>query len=424
MADPLRIMEPSSIERQPRRRHLKPRDGHTARFKGQRDDDPVYVTFDTDTTRIDKHTVVRPATVFDDYKFNAYHSKYHKGDIPLNKANLWKDVIDVLEENAIGKRVRRVRDSRRDKKAIDYVLPVTGERIIRDSERKPPSRYHTRFFNFMGKKYDTTMIYYSNRKHSFEPYGRFKYLPVDPTIHPIKGKMKLKGNQTAIQINQRIHHTNYAGKREDHAFRYPLYEKDFLYTEVDFGKDVSITHLSMMGRSLNTGRFPVFEEAKEYGLDHKYQLIFVVERDAQYVTKFEVQYRVHSSKKWISAGDFTGNNDRLTEHRIQFETPIVAQFFRIIPITYNGSPSMNFQFFTSVPVEEKDTADAQETVTYSLINPSEQHYLLGGAGRYGCNCSACKARLDHNTRRTQNRSEYSVKNLDRLDPPNTYDPSD
>lgn len=413
-------MEPSTIEWQPRKRHLKPRDAHTARLKGERDRDPLCVEYTNDPIRIDKHTLVRPVTAFDCHNFEAYNDgRYgwnHNGsDIQLNKNRMWEDVLDILEKNAIKKeKIKRVkkycRNQYKDKKYIEYTLPIIGEMIIRDTVRKTPSRYSTRYINFNGKKLDTTMIY-TRRYPTFEPFGRLVFLPPDPTIFPIKGKMKLKGNTSALNIEQSLG-LGYLAYPDDSdgAYFLPRYEKDFQHIEVDFGKDVTITHLSTMGRSLLTGRFPnTLEEATKYNLDWRNPIKYIREHYAHYVTKFEVQYRIHSSKEWISAGLFTGNNDRITEKRIQFEEPITAQFFRIIPITYDGSPSMNFTFYTNVSSEQKSSDDV-DTITYSLLAPSDNHYHINASdGTY-------RYKEDtHQSRRRQQRSDYSIKNIPRLE---------
>lgn len=403
------IMEPSEIEQMPRCRFLKPRDGHTARMKGVHDPNPVSVSFEMKTKRIDRHTTVRPATVFDDYDFTAYFDPSHLSrDIPLNKNHLWHDVLEVLEKNAIRKHTHVTDGRYADKQVTDYYLPITGERVFRDILRRPKYPYNPRYVMYRGKKIDTTMIYYNPRRDVLELYGKYKYASADPNIHVIEGKMKLKGNYRALTIQQCLGNALRARYQNGYYNTYG-YANDFDHIEVDFGKDVLITHLSTMGRALTMQNFHIHDKSDGYVSGHNHAVLVVNEKDVQCVTKYEVQYRLQSSKKWISAGEFTGNHDRLTENRIQFDDPITARYFRIIPVAYKGSPSMSFVFYTSVPTKEEKDASCPDTVMYTVDTPAKLRYYAKSnkCNGYCCrNSSTCRR---NDSRRTQARSDLSVK---------------
>ena len=268
---------------------------------------------------------------------------------------------------------------------------------------------------FMGKKLDTTLIYYasqSTRTIPFEPYERFKFLPKDPGIIPITGVMKLIGEHSALEISQSLSPYPYSKKITEFDARLPKYEKNYKYTDVNFGKDTCITHLSIMGRGLRTESFPNRSEADRYNLHIHQQIAYINFKSHHYVTKFEVQYRVHSSRKWTSVGIFLGNNDRLTEVRIQFGSAVFAQFFRIIPIHYVGSPSMRFVFYTPA-IKEGHMSDnhmpqLSKTLTYTVTYPSKHQY---GRQFANCNCDRCLGVTSHGAHRKNYRSDLSIKKL-------------
>jgi hypothetical protein len=402
------------MEPQPLKRFLKPRDGHTARRKGARDEDPSVLRYSRPEIRIDPKTVAVATTVVDEVLSNldAYYERNwrNQSDIPLDKNHMWESVEATLRENAVKVWERRERDQFEDKRAIEYTLPVTGEQIIHST--LPKKKYnHERYFYFKGHKYDMTMIYYSRSKHKFESYGRYSLLDPVPNTKAIYGKLRIRGVHSDADIRQSFNGNYYyhCGSRNPwERTSLPKFEGKVDSINVDFGKDTVITHLVTMGRALYTNSFPYYkEEYEEYQIPKNYRLTYILEKENHCITKFEVQYRKHSSKQWISLGEFTGNADRLTQVRHVFETPITAQYFRIIPKVYNSSPSIQFAFYTPSPTSERTSTELADTVTYTIIHPSERRYYSSYwnyKDRYGD--------TSHRTKRTQNRAIYHVKNMD------------
>lgn len=407
------VMEPSKIEPQPRRRGLKARDNHTARVKNTRTTSPVRIDFKPEIEQIDKHTSVRYTTAFDDAGFEMYCDKSWRGEgILLGKNHLWDVAVASLEEHAVAKHTHRVRDQFKGTYVTDYQLPITGEQIIHTTHTKPKARHSSRYFYFMGKKMDTTMIYYTPKKNVYEPYGRFVYVEKDPLTVPITGKMKLVGNTDAITINQAEHAIGSCSKDTPFDFTYPVYQKDFKYIEVDFNKDVTITHISTMGRTIHLGRRTYYEDSSDQYFGKHHDIQYAKERSVHCVTSYRIEARTRLTKKWFVVGDFPGNTDRLTENYIRFEEPITAQFFRITPLSYNTSPSMNFRFYTmsDSSVEEEETKT--KTLTYTLYHPSDQHYKTSSAKIRGCGCPGCqKLKESHNARRARIRSAFRPGNI-------------
>jgi hypothetical protein len=429
------------------------RDNHTGRRKGITDDEVLHIEYYPETERLDSDSQIRYTTALDD----ALEATQYGMTIPeeLTRAQLWEVVPEVLEASNIRKWKHKASccyNNAWHKHGIEYTLPITGAKLITiakagklDSaklnrqQRKNATRYK-RFMVCDGKRYDTTMLYYERNSYNFEKYGRYTMLDLNRlNLKEIRhGSIKVKGTNLAgcqvdwINRRQELFSSLYkfepvfVGTEKQHTAKHsdPIYRGQLTSLDIKLEQDQLITHISTMGKIHHLGEFPYYEPSGDWSQGirnwHRYWrprregkfIKYVSNRSKQFVTKYQIHIRRHSSKQWINLGSFSGNTDRLTEVLHEFIPPVTAQFIRIIPETYVGSPSMQISLLG--PQEIIDNAYA--TAKCNLFYPSSKRYH---ATSYRCKYEARRLKYEHRIRKTKTRSAMTklrtTWNLDKDD---------
>jgi len=194
------------------------------------------------------------------------------------------------------------------------------------------------------------------------------------------------------------------------------------FLEVDLGANCRVTHVSTQGR------FPPIRRTLESGMR-------VLAEDSpkfmNWVTSYELSYRVQSGKEWIAVGELKGNTDMTTEvaHELQMSIgALQCRYLRFRPLTYHKCPAMRIGVYgEKLGVQNhRDEAAMEHIIKYSVCHVKEHANLrrvpLGcGMCRYGCaKCSKkrgyCKvvSKQDHVRRRMRGQQGMleEVCNLD------------
>ncbi len=339
------------------------------------------------------------------------HFEINRDGIPQrldgSKQDPWRNVMQILTENATAVRIPKKSNLRHwHRPKFEFDLPITSEVIkvdqpeIDDTAAVSHTWRSTDIDTFMwrGKMYHGLGIYARNnsstgRFPTFDLLGTYQYIDVPKGMSQLKAKMKIRAKCLTGAFT--VDTTNPTGKIEYHYTRYHdddhpvIYGSDTRYTEkftgtidyveFDFGSNVSIDGVATMGMPHIAANYP--QRRRKTGMPINCWITYALEQKHHYTTKYAVLIRQTSSKKWVSLGPFFGNNDRFHEKFNKFDTPIFAQYIRIIPLDYRDSPSMSIRFFgTSSIVNIKDTSNAVATYTVAVETPRNYMLNYGDSG--------------------------------------------
>jgi len=329
----------------------------------------------------------------------------------LAKKNTW-NVLDILEANYIKKRTKQD-NLAVDQKMLIYSLPVVEAVFNRE---KPSVKLNkilshkkdriTRWMVIDGVKYDTNIIHVSTHGISFTPYGVYKHADPPAGSTRLDGRittvydLKYNKKQELLKSKRRSKYTPeshslpeieigmintyheeastdmHKGREKFSAeYRLPPCTTRILHVEVDLGDDVQIDAISTVGRAHTIHSRT--EHDSDYWSDTYVNKVirFVREKESHFVTSFDLLYRKHKSKDWISLGSMQGNGDRLTEVLTQVD--LVARYLRFVPLTYTRSPSFQIGVFgKSIPKKSVSTVEPinTKTIEYEVFVPSRKMF--------------------------------------------------
>lgn len=387
--------------------------------KGEQDDPNIYIYFYKNVNKIGKDSYSMPITILDDPKYKFKNSaRYHRNwevtrnkicdyEVSLNNNNMWKTIVDLLEDNYIKKKINRSHDdfNYKDKKEIEYTLPIIGHDIT-----KLKIREKYKYLKFKNKKYPLNKMYLciNINNPSFEKYDNFNFY--DETkfnLYRLNFKLKLVSNEN-LYCDKSIYKINskqnemYDNSRNLCFFNsnYKYKSKNYNYIEIDLEENTNITHISTMGKKHYTYKFPNSDEQLKYDLKSEPAIQYITETDKNWITSYELKYRQHSYKKWHLLGKFTGNNDRMTEVVHCFDDKIFARYIKLIPISFNNYPDVQISLFGSeLDIDKDELSNIKElsnndknTIVYSLYQPSKKrfHYKNSGYNNYILNNNVLK----------------------------------
>lgn len=401
--------------------YIPPRESHTIRQKGEKDDTKLIISSTKVSTKIGKYSYLTPVTILDKIKLPYTCSQknrryiYYYGsydyynnenirfnlDLTLDNNKLWEKIIDILEENNISKRIKRSDYSSNypDKYEIEYELPIIGNTITRYQKKQRKT------LRFRNKNYNVNMLYIINSydPFTFNPYGNFKF--ADKSLNRIYGSVKIKYckgyryRDIVCMINPKY---NYSSNWYLDFKKKDIYE----YAEVDLGENMEITHIGTMGLRHNVTYFPNCFEEKEYGLPSYPKITIATDNEKIWVTSYTVFVRVNSGKKWIGLGKYTGNKDRLTEVVHKFDQKVIARYVRVIPKTYSKFPGFQISLFGPNSSKNKNE-DTDTTIIYTVKYPSKRKYKLYGFGYKTYNWSKYKINRKNKMKLKENVKKFN-----------------
>jgi len=178
-------------------------------------------------------------------------------------------------------------------------------------------------------------------------------------------------------------------------------DDDGAYLEVDLGASCRVTYVSMQGR------FPPIDH-----VDRASGTRVVNEASKMFrnwVTSYDLSFRVVGGHDWITLGRFKGNDDMMTE--VAHELASVAtstpecRYLRFKPVAYHGQPAFRVGIYgyrlDKKALQKRSEVHSEEVVEYTIcsmkpdVNMRRVHCSYGGC-RFGCaKCSKrrglCKA---------------------------------
>jgi hypothetical protein len=345
--------------------------------------------------KLSKNRYLLPVTELDlQSDFSSRDLDFYHGSA-LSKKKHWESVPAILEEHNVKKTTRY---GCRENPYSVYELPVVDYVLIKENmEKKNPK------FMWNGKKYRTDTIYYRSSgtftkcSKTFIKYGKMQYVDVK--------KLKIERLPFTFKRRPRTCAVGTILGKQAHIDANTLLSigtdtvkntKKF-YIDIAFQQKTTVTHMSSMGRTLNTKIY--YGEDNEFPASNYIQ--YVTETDNSGVSKFELHYRVENSKPWKRYGIVTGNINRLSEVLVEFNPKIIAQYIRLIPIVWEGALTTNIGFFgkpyrRNISDMDDDSDcdcdsgydsgyDAYKTVNYRLTTPmrKDKSYDSGRNTVYG-----------------------------------------
>jgi hypothetical protein len=419
------VLEPSTLEDQPRRKFLDWNDGHTARMKGVVDTEQPYVVCDLDLQHMHSNVYIKPISALDDLVLGNSRKFLDSGkacrrswlisddpdktSVQLTKANTWKSVIDILESNAVSKSVRKTRNMFNDKFEINYTLPVVSDQIVKlydiNTNKKNIASNQNRI-RWQGKNYKTNTLYYSSSIHKFHEFGKYKLVDKKALgLSPLYGSIKEKGVDLPRRLTEWCTNTHYdMGYKRDpyNHINHPFTGK-LLSIDIDLSVDTQVSHISTMGKRYECYSFPTLEERRSFNISGMGVFNYITEKTHHYVCRYQVLVRRHSSKQWISLGSFEGNKDRLTEVLHAFPELVLARYIRIVPESYNGSPSMQIALYNNTT--DMSSSESAKTINCKLLLPSKKRYYMRYDSMKNCGLGYDET---HGRKRLLNRSKFST----------------
>jgi hypothetical protein len=400
--------------------------GHTARQRGLKDRTRLVIDYNRPNEIIFGSLYVTHYTDLDlVYKeaVGKYHCTYNTGPyyrpptgISIDQKNLWELLINTLKEKCIRSYTTRNKwsCSNRDLFVVHYELPIVHEEFTKIDKllaNRELTSSNKRYFTYNSVTYDKEMLY-SIFKGWFVPYGfegdvnipkgytlyhgRLKAFGGNPSEYYIRSGMDSVGTwyYTSYRIRnfrsryERIlnqYEGIYSERSNSSIVRLPNYTGGLKHVTIDFGENKSVRYMTLSGRPLYRESFRVVtdnEKTMYPDFPSNGVIKFVRETEHRYVTKFRLAARQHGTKTWISLGEFTGVSDRLAKILVDLSTDITARYFMVTPITWNGAPDMDIEFYGKnvndvFNITSKDyikTAATPKTITYSIELPSNHLY--------------------------------------------------
>jgi len=161
------------------------------------------------------------------------------------------------------------------------------------------------------------------------------------------------------------------------------------FLEVDLGSNCLIKSVSTQGRYPPTnGQLRGVMRGGDYVYNcftqHGWE-------DAQnWVTRYELLYRVASGREWNVYDCFKGNHDVFTEVRHTLSSPIFARYLRFKPLTHHRHPYMRIGVYGKRVGEETKQDDGNSVVRYVVAQRSEdanlRRVLPTSILSYACHC--------------------------------------
>lgn len=322
-----------------------------------------------DMAYLDRFGVFRPDNINRSWFVTSAYS--------LNRHVAWSWMPEILQR-CTTRAVKPKVDPRDGCVSEKYHLPVTHVKIIRrDKEPKPRKVFH------LGKSYHPDKLHVVNSGGSLVPLD--SSIKVFPKKDQLFFKVTVQGKCYHPFVSRTERRTCFCATpevRSPTATTLPAFRGQVRSVTLNFGKDTQIHHLRLRGRPLCVHTIYLSGVPLQY----------VRESRPRHLTKFSVQVRMHRSRQWIGLGEFTGPADRFSEIMIPID--MCVQFVRIMPLQWlGGAPDMDIRAYRSAPQKEEheDWVAPDETVTYSLEQPSGRNYILWGPwwkeGRLKCTTS-------------------------------------
>lgn len=298
--------------------------------------------------QIAKDTFVEYTTILDD--------EFDTVPTTLGDNNNWERVEKLLEPYKIKEGTNkqlycdyspRSIHTSVNKRAVHYSLPVTGSRVLNKAIQPPP------------------FVWYVRKGDNYVKYEEFKEQEIPFENVPVYGKVKVETQKNTVgySIVQRKQ-SRFSIKWNYKPSYVTPYQGTVRDVIIDFEKNIDITGMTISGKQ-HLIRY-VSTKGTNVSND-KLDFVEVLETERHFLKQFEVWYRKHESKTWNRIDMFTTTQDRLTSKWISWPT-INAQYVKIVPLSYQGSPSFMFRFYTHRKGE--NTEDTEKFVPACIVYPN------------------------------------------------------
>lgn len=334
-----------------------------------------------------------------------------------------EDIREFLEEKSIKTKIIRSNVHYRIQVKETYELPVIGIHIMdrvtdrfydtKNSTANKNSFYETyeSLYNFQGK-YDPTVLYILMGVNSFARGPKYNFInaPIGTVEINFTAHNKYKSTFAKIvkyPADAITPNTSYKmfAQQSYWYFDSSLKNKkknntnkrmsEHIILKIDPNDNIKIKYISVMGRPYAAKYYPQYSPTKGYDNIHTRahydNRVFIMDEpisNTNYVKRIEVHGKVDGGK-WVFIGTYDCNFDRVTEKLIDLEIPdnFDPTYLKIIPLTYEGVPSMRFCMYGVSKNTDTDTVKNFETntdtITYTIVYDDEVYYTFDGIQFYG-----------------------------------------
>lgn len=349
-------------------------------------------------------------------------------DIPDLKNGI-EPIREFLEKKAIKKSYLKTKTYYHICIEEIYELPVIGVEILKNPTRNGSTSKMVSFYenydslyNFQGK-YDPNILYILTGINSFVPGIRYTFADIPNDVVEIKFTAHNKYNNNNIKITKpydsSVNHNSIDIKTSQSQFSsqgywsydaimkkknnkrshgsttgYPVQgSSEYIVLKMDPSDNIKIKYITVMGRPYSAKQYPEFINGKNnekyHTTKHFQNRVFIMDEkisNTDYVKRIEVHGKIQGGK-WVFIGTYDCNIDRVTEKLINLEIPdnFDPTYLKIIPISYEGIPSMRFSMY-GVPKEKdskSNTLQNSDTIKYRLKYYEDMFYCLDGIEFYG-----------------------------------------
>ena len=334
--------------------------------------------------------MIVPITEIDTSFDHPEHSEHF-----LNKKNLWRNVIDDLEQYAVSSESYNNYYLRT--KVKTYKVPIIDYSTIQIETNGPKKYKNKNWVLIFGKYYDSDVIYHYIDSGFFRKKLKpltSKILPI-PIFHHDDSINSLPCKITTLNYKPL---STYAFINRHNCINYCKYDqKNYDGIVIKLNNVYNVTHIGIIGDGLKVDVYPehhTYTHSKKYkkkNINSNRGHIYVLDNNhpLSWIIKFELYYKNIHTKKWILLGAFNGNTNSYTENIIElnryFNTTggLLTNFLKIVVKDYHNSSRFRVAVYGKT---EQEKTDEIETITYTVSTIDNNNYNCDGCccGYYRC----------------------------------------